>query len=108
VSYYTIPLTPEPQSFAIVLAGKEYRLTVRWAETEEGGWFLDIEESEQAAPILMGLPLVTGCDLLGQFTYLEFGGELWVDSELPARLDNLGTEVSLVFAVEDDAEGGDG
>jgi hypothetical protein len=106
--YYTIPLTPEPQSYAIVLAGKEYRLTVRWMEADEGGWLLDIEEPEQAAPILMGLPLITGCDLLGQFTYLGLGGQIWVDSELPARLDNLGTEVDLVFAVEDDVEDGNG
>jgi hypothetical protein len=99
---YTIPLSPEPQSFAIVLAGKEYRLTVRWSDADEGGWYLDIEEPERAAAILMGLPLVTGCDLLEQFSYLEFGGRLRVDSVLPARLDNLGTDVEMVFAVEDD------
>lgn len=99
--YYTIPLDPEPQSFGITLAGKEYRLTVRWFAAEEGGWHLDIQEPDNAAPLIMGLPLVTGCDLLEQFAYLDFGGELWVDSDLPAALDNLGAEVELVFVVRD-------
>lgn len=102
-AYYTIPLTAEPQSFGITLAGKEYRITVRWFDAPEAGWTLDIEEPENAAPIVMGVPLVAGCDLLEQYAYLEFGGELWVEGEIPPTLDNLGTEVELVFIVEDAA-----
>lgn len=121
---YTIPLTPEPQSFGITLAGKEYRLTVRWMDcpeqTDAGGtrsgasgnslpaqqdimgtWCLDIEEPEKAAPIIMGIPLVTSCDLLEQYEYLEFGGGLRVESELPPTLENLGTAVELIFIVEE-------
>jgi hypothetical protein len=100
---YTIPLSPEPQSFGITLAGREYRLTVRWFAAPEAGWTLDIEEPDKAAPIIMGLPLVTGCDLLEPFAYMEFGGELWIDSEMPATFDNLGAGVDLAFLVEDDA-----
>ncbi len=96
---YTIPLTPEPQSFGISLAGREYRLTVRWMDAEEGGWMLDIQEPEKAAPIIMGLPLVTGCDLLEPYAYMNFGGELRLDSELPADPDNLGIETELTFVV---------
>lgn len=102
-AYYTIPLTAEPQSFGITLAGKEYRLTVRWMEAAEGGWMLDIQEPENASPLLMGLPLVTGCDLLEQYRYMEFGGELWIDSELPATLENLGGGVELVFVIREEA-----
>lgn len=101
-AYYTIPLTAEPQSFGITLAGKEYRLTVRWLDAPEAGWTLDIEEPENAAPIAMGIPLVAGCDLLEQYSYLEIGGELWVEGEIPPTLDNLGTEVELVFIVEEE------
>lgn len=106
-AYYTIPLKAEPQSFGITLAGKEYRLTVRWFDAEEAGWTLDIEEPEKAAPIIMGIPLVTGTDLLEQYDYLEFAGaacasgELWVEGELPPTLENLGSEVELVFIVEE-------
>ena len=102
--YYTIPLKPEPQSFGITLAGKEYRLTVRWFDAPETGWTLDIEEPEKAAPIITGIPLVAGADLLEQYDYLEFGGELWVEGELPPTLENLGTEVELVFIVEETDE----
>lgn len=100
-SFYTIPLRPESQSFGITLAGKEYRLTVRWFDAAEAGWTLDIEEPDKAAPIIMGIPLVTGCDLLEQYAYMEFGGELWVEGELPPTLENLGSEVELVFIVEE-------
>lgn len=102
-NYYTIPLTPEPQSFGITLSGKEYRLTVRWFDAPEAGWILDIQEPDNAGPIIMGIPLVAGYDLLGQYAYLGFGGELWVEGELPPTLDNLGSEVELVFIVEGDA-----
>ena len=98
--YHTIPLSPVPQSFSITLAGREYRLTVRWAETVEGGWIIDIQTPENAVPLIMGLPLVTGCNLLAPFAYMGFGGELWVNAYLPATLENLGTDVELVFVTE--------
>ena len=98
-AYYTIPLTPEPQSFGITLGGKEYRLTMRWFVEEETGWHLDIQEPDAAAPIILGIPLVAGCDLLEQYAYMDFGGELWIDGELPPTLENLGAGVDLVFVV---------
>ena len=101
-TWYAIPLTPEPQAFGITLAGREYRLTVRWFDAPEGGWTLDIQEPDNSSPILMGLPLVTGCDLLEPYGYLNFGGELRVDADLPATLDNLGTDVELVFIVDEE------
>lgn len=99
---YIIPLTPEPQSFGISLAGRELRLTVRWHETTEGGWLLDIHEPERVAPIVCGIPLVTGCDLLEQYEYLGLSGALYVaaPNDLPADLDNLGETVQVVFATE--------
>lgn len=109
--HYTIPLTPEAQSLGITLAGKEYRLTVRWMDAPEQGataqqtiagtWLLDVAEPENAAPIVKGLPLVAGCDLLEPFAYLDFNGELWLDSDVPATQENLGEAVKLVFSVED-------
>ena len=103
-AFYTIPLKAEPQSFGITLAGKEYNLTVRWFEAPEGGWHLDIQHPDNAAPIVMGIPLVTGANLLEQYESLEFGGELWVEGELPPNLENLGTTAPLVFIVEVDDE----
>jgi hypothetical protein len=97
---YEIPLTPEPQSFSIALGGVEYRLTVRWAEATEGGWLLDIQTTDNATPLITGIPLVTGADLLEQYGYLGFGGGLWLDSELPPSWDNLGVDVRLYFMVQ--------
>lgn len=100
-AYYTISLTPEPQSFGIALAGREYRLRVRWFDAPEGGWHLDILTPDGAGAILAGVPLVTGCDLLEQHGHLDLGGGLWVDAVLPPTLDDLGVGVDLVFVVED-------
>ena len=103
--YYNIPLTPEPQSFGITLAGTEYRLTIRWFDAPEGGWTLDIQKPDNAEPIILSIPLVAGCDLLEQYDYLDLGGELWIEGELPPALENLGTEVELVFVVLDEEDG---
>ena len=56
---YVIPLTPEPQRFSIVLAGRELLLAVRWMDAPEGGWLLDMADAE-------GVPLVSGIPLVGR------------------------------------------
>ncbi len=94
---WNLPLAPQIQSFGLVLAGCEYRLTLRWLEAEEGGWVVDFQEPDKAEPILLGLPLVAGCDLLFPFAYQAYGGGLRLSSELPAGPDTLGTEVRLLF-----------
>lgn len=101
MTYYIIPLTPEPQSFGITLAGRELRLTVRWLNVTEGGWVLDISEPENAVLVVCGIPLVAGDDLLGPYAYLELGGGLWLDSDIPPTLENLGENVQLCFVTED-------
>lgn len=97
---YRIPLTAESQSFTVSLAGVEYRLTVRWVEADEGGWVLDIALPDNGGDLVVGIPLVTGCDLLAPYDYLGIGGGLviWADgSDLPATADNLGDGVDLYF-----------
>ena len=54
---YVIPLTPEPQRFSIVLAGRELLLAVRWMDAPEGGWLLDMADAE-GVPLVSGIPLV--------------------------------------------------
>lgn len=103
---WIIPLTPEPQSFGITLAGRELRLTVRWFEAPRPddariGWMLDIAEPEGAAPIVSGIPLVGGYDLLAPYGYLELGGALVLDGDMPPTLENLGAGVELCFVTED-------
>lgn len=100
MAVFEVPLSPTPQTFGINLAGKSYQLTLRWRETTEGGWILDIAD-QQAAPIISGVPLVTGVDLLAQYAYLGFTGSLVVqtdnDPSAEPTFDNLGERSHLYF-----------
>ena len=104
MAQYIIPLTGEPETFAITLAGREYQLTVRWNDADQGGWMLDLAEPDGGADVLLGIPLVTGTDLLGQFAHLGIGGQLIVhagDSDDAPDLETLGDAVKLYFITEE-------
>jgi hypothetical protein len=102
MSRFIVPLTPEPQTFGIALAGVQYRLTLRWCGQAEGGWMLDIADADDA-PLACGLAVVTGADLLEQYPDLGIGGMLWIYSttELPPGYDDLGGAMQLIFETED-------
>jgi hypothetical protein len=99
---FEIPLTPAAQTFLVTLVGVQYQFTLQWRDAEEGGWTLDIADSG-GSPIVSGVPLVTGVDLLAQYQYLGIGGELWVQTDVdPAAVptyDNLGTASHVYFVV---------
>lgn len=76
-TFYEIPLTPDPQRFTVTLSGVDYRLTVQYRAAGGSGWVLDIADTSNE-PIVSGIPLVTGVDLLGQYRHLGFSGRLWV------------------------------
>lgn len=99
---YEIPLSAQPQTLQITLNSVVYTLTVRWNNVS-GAWILDIGDSNNN-PILCGIPLVTGCDLLAQHAYLNFGGQLIAQSDdnlnAPPALTTLGTTGHLYFVVK--------
>ena len=100
---YEVPLVPStPQSLAIALAGVTYTLVVRW-NTVVSYWVLDVYDSTGSTAILTGVPLVTGADLLAQYAYLEFGGQLVCQTDYdllaPPTWTNLGTQGHLYFLV---------
>lgn len=99
---YEIPLDPRPQSFTITLAGVEYLLSLAW-NFYSNSWTLDIGTAD-GIPILVGIPLVSGANLLEQYAYLNFGGSLIVqsDSDLYSipEYDTLGITDHLYFLVE--------
>jgi len=105
MSLFKIPLSNEPQTFQIALAGKEYSCTCKYNYTDEGGWILDFADAESGVPIVANIPLVTGVDLLDGLAYLGFGGKLYVktdgDDFAVPTLENLGIESNLYFEVED-------
>lgn len=98
---FKIPLTPEPQTFFISLAGVKYRLTLRFRAATDAGWVLDIADA-QGAPLVEGIALVTGTDLLAPYAYLGIGGKLVVrsdaDPDAVPTFANLGVGSQLYFA----------
>ena len=76
---YEIPLSPNPQTFAIALAGVSYQLTITW-NPAMACWVLDIA-NEDREPIVNGIPVITGLDLLAQYEYLNLGGSLVVQTD---------------------------
>jgi len=99
---YEIPLSPKPQQFTITLGGVEYLLVVTWCE---GGpcWVLDIRQPDNTL-IIGSIPLVTGCDLIGQYEYLGISGSLEVQSDVDITLvptfDTLGDSGHLYFLAD--------
>lgn len=99
---YEIPLSPNPQTFTVSLSGTDYRMTVQWRNSEGAGWILDIADTS-ANPIIQGIPLVTGVNLLEQYAYL-IPGVLWVqttaDPDAVPTFDNLGVGSHLYWYTE--------
>ena len=97
---YEIPLIAGPQQLVISLAGTSYQLTLHWC-VPAAAWVLDIASSDGSTPIVSGIPLVTGADLLEQYAYLGIGGKLvaQTDGDVYAvpTFNNLGNGGRLYF-----------
>lgn len=98
---YEIPLTANPQKLTISLGTNTYQLVVKWNDQSQT-WVIDINDTD-GNPVLTGLSMVTGADLLEQYSYMNFGGQLIAQSDtdlsLPPTFDNLGTIGHLYFVV---------
>lgn len=98
---YEIPLSADSQRFTITLAGVIYNLALTWRSGT--GWVLDVADAN-SVPLVSGIPLVTGTDLLGQFRHLGIGGRLvvLVEGDITAVPDysDLGIEGKLYFITE--------
>jgi len=98
---YEIPLEPAAQTFQIALAGVVYSISLWWS-TAGNCWNISIADINNI-PIINSIPLVTGVDLLGPFGYLNFGGQLVVqtdhDPDAVPTFSNLGTTGHVYFVV---------
>jgi hypothetical protein len=96
---YEIPLSPEPQRFSITLVDKLYQMRVLWNKDQQC-WHLDIND-EVGVPLLLGVPLVPGYDLLRQYRHLDFGGALIVQADYDIyatpTFEDLGITARLYF-----------
>lgn len=93
-----IPLSPDNQQFRIQLGGITYTLRIIWRDA--AGWIMDVQDSG-GTPLLSGVPLITGVNLLEQYPQLGINGALVVatDNGAPAEPTkiNLGTYSHLLF-----------
>jgi hypothetical protein len=98
---YRIPLIPANQEFDISLANVSYHLRIKW-NSFSNAWILYIEDSQQN-PIIGGIPMITGCDLLEQYAYLGIGGAMIVQStnnpDLVPGYATLGSTGNLFFII---------
>jgi len=112
---FKVPLTPRPQTMRVNMGGTVYTLHFRYNRVMLL-WVMDIYDQFDnpiaVAGGLSGIPLVTGCDLLGQFRYLGIGGGMAMiamtvgpghsPDETPTYK-NLGTDGRVYFMVNDHA-----
>lgn len=99
-----IPLTPSRAAiFTITLAGALYNMRLTYDIAQDSCWILDIGDANQV-PLVAGIPLVTGVDLLAQYAYLGFGGALVVTTDRGAgevpTFDGLGVTSHLYFIAD--------
>ena len=104
MSIARIPTSPMPQRFLITLsAGQTYQLVTQYRDAPEAGWTLDIGEPN-GTPIISGIPLVTGVNLLAQYQHLIVGS-LFVLSDVETwavpGFSDLGISSHLYFDGDD-------
>jgi hypothetical protein len=98
---FLIPLQPTPQTLTVVLNGVEYVLRLQW-NVFGNYWVLDLNDG-LGNPLVLGVPIVTGADIMEQFQYLGLGGEFIVqttnDVDAVPTFTNLGTSGNLYYVV---------
>lgn len=98
---YEVPLSKSCQKFNIQLDGTAYNLKAVWRDV--AGWVLDISDSHEN-PLLLGVPMVPGVNLLEQYPELGINGALVVvcdkgAPEYPTE-NNIGVFSHLIFVQE--------
>src|ERR1700676_1750065 len=99
---FEIPLTSGNQLVNIAIAGVSYNLRLIFCQTTEAEAcsLLDINDAN-LVPVVCGIPLVPGADMVGQYQYLNFGFILYCftdgNRDAVPTFANLGTSSHLYF-----------
>jgi hypothetical protein len=101
---YEIPTSPgEPFVERVTILGITYTLYFCWNWVAQC-WTLDWYDETTTIPLLRGMPVVTGCDLLEQYQYMRPGWNTVltaltigpdVSPDTVPTFDNLGTDGHL-------------
>ncbi len=107
MSYVTIPLDNTPysvQTFTVSLKGGavniDILLKLRYLD-QYGFWLADIYDAGTEKPLVCGVPLVPGVNLLGQYAYLDIG-EAYIEAATDTDLEQpdnktLGSTFLLIW-----------
>lgn len=92
-----INLGPSSQTTKVTIDGIIYNVNVIWRQDT---YILDLYDVNNN-PVVTGIPLITGADLMGQLKYLSIPG-YWVianadGSDTPPTYNNLGVSSFLLF-----------
>lgn len=104
MSVYKVPITGStPQRFSIGWSSGSFDLRFTYCVSPEGGWILDIRSADSDVPLVCGIPLVTGADLLEPYRYLGFVEKLYVVTagapDTVPTFDDLGSLSNLYVEV---------
>ena len=101
---YTIPLTTDPNnSFqcALTLNGTAYTLGFFLSyNTIAGYWEMTISNALTDTVLISGIPLLTGCNLLGQFEYMGLGSAYIINSDNNSNDSPDDTNLGTSFVLE--------
>jgi hypothetical protein len=99
VQAYEVPLIPAPQAFQIALSAIGYQFEVYWCWPAQC-WMANLYDAH-SQPLILGLPLTTGVDILGQFVYVGVPGRMVVQTDhnalVPPTFANLGIQSHLYY-----------
>lgn len=103
MSAFPMPVSPTAQSFFIQLVNISYKITLRWNAVAVC-WIMDIADAEEV-PLVQGIPIVTGIDLLAPYAYLGIGGGMVALTEgnpdAVPTFENLGSGGDVFFVTDD-------
>lgn len=103
INIFNIPFSNTNQTFNITLNGQNLTITCVWNQ-EIPTWVASIQDTNTQTPIITGLALVTGCNLLSQFYYTGLTGAIVVytkgDPGALPTFESLGNESSVFYITE--------
>lgn len=102
---FEIPLSPRAEHFNITLNnGVEYTFNVRYINSDTPMWILDVLDPATQIPLVAGLPLITGTNILRQLGYLTIGGvnsilAMYTDTNVKVvpTFTNLGVDSHMLY-----------
>lgn len=87
------------QKLTVKLRNATYIIRARW-NTAASVWVIDLLTPD-GVEVLTGIPMVCGADLLEQFAYMDFGGQLIAQTDndvtVPPVFANLGDSGHLYY-----------